>query len=272
MHNPVIELEQQYEQRVRQLQPYDAGFWLGYPAFAYRIYETAKDAQEALRTYSLSHALLSHTMAELHHPLKGNETLRRILEQLPGFAGVMTLLPEDTGEIKDLAVYVTDMVKSGMRAARIFPKSHRYTLRLPTIPRLLALLEQRGIPLFLPIGQSSWDEIGSLARAHPRLALIVEGTGHHEFLNIRSCLPWLKVQQNILVTTLNQFLVGGLELMVNELGAHRILFSSNQPIDDPAAGLFLLAFSDLSLEIKKKIAHENLRRLLDQVDKGGYFA
>jgi len=60
--------------------------------------------------------------------------------------------------------------------------------------------------------------------------------------------------------------------MVERLGVHRVVFSTNQPIDDPAAGLSLLAFSELPLETRRRIAHGNLETLLAAVGNGGYFA
>jgi len=155
---------------------------------------------------------------------------------------------------------------------RLFPKLHRYTLRLPTVPAMLKALEERGLPLLIQIGQTGWDEIGALARTCPKLAVIVDGVGHHEYLNMRTCLPWLTSAPNLLVTTHALFLCGELELMVERLGAERVLFASNQPMDDPAAGLSLLACSGLPAEAKRRVAGGNARRLMECVGRGGYFA
>jgi predicted TIM-barrel fold metal-dependent hydrolase len=272
MENPVAEFEPEYDRRVAGLEPFDAGAWIGYPDRARRAYPDAASLLRGLRDRGIGRALVSHTMAMLHDPITGNEAMIRTLDELPGFSGVMTLIPGGTGEIDDMESYVSGCTEAGLRAARVFPKLHRFSLRVPTVPPLLALLEQHGIPLFIQIGQTSWDEIGPVAQRHPRLAILVEGVGHHEYLNIRSCLPWLEAAPNILVPTHNQFLCGGLELMVERLGVHRMIFSSNQPMDDPAAGLSLLALSDLPLATKRRIAHGNLETLLDAVGNGGYFA
>lgn len=272
MHDDVLQLEQQFDRRVAELEPYDAGVWLGYPATGPLAYQDTGTLRAALAKYHIRRALVSHTMAELHDAVEGNRVLTESLKDLPRCSGIMTLLPEGTGEIEDIADYVDQCLAKGLRAARLFPKTHRYTLKLPTIPKLLSALENRGVPLLIQIGQTSWDEIGSLAKAYPKLAILVEGTGHHEYLNIRSCLPWLEAVPNLLVPTHRQFLCGGLELMVERLGAHRVFFSSNQPVDDPAAGLSLLVLSELPVETLRRIAHGNLETLLSAVLQGGYFA
>jgi len=179
MENPVAELEREWDQRVAALEPFDAGAWIGYPDCGRTAYPDAEALRDGLRERGIGRALVSHTMAVLHDPVAGNEALIQILGMLPGFPGVMTLIPGGTGEIDNPEAYVSACLDSGLRAARVFPKVHRFSLRLPTVPPLLALLEERGIPLFIQIGQTSWDEIGPLATKHPRLAIVVEGTGHH---------------------------------------------------------------------------------------------
>ena len=271
MKNLIKELEHWFDGAVQEMQPFDASVWLGYPASGKRAYTKPAELRATIREYGISGALVSHTMAVFHDAPEGNRTTAEALADLPECYGIMTLLPEGTGEFEDLAKSVEGYLASRMRAARLFPRDHRYTLRGPGIPKLLEMLQSLGIPLFIPIGQTSWDEVANLARSYPHLAVMVEGVGHHEFLNVRGCLPWLESVPNLLVTTHNQFLCGGLELMVERLGAKRIFFASNQPVDDPSAGLSLLACGQISQEVRNQIAHGNVRHLIEKVGKGGYF-
>lgn len=269
MNNPVLELEREYNARVAELEPFDACAWLGVPRSARIAYADETALMAALADQGIRRALVSHTMAELHEPVMGNAATADALGRLPGCAGVMTLVPAGTGEIADIGDYIDECLAAGLRAARLFPRHHRYSLRVPSVPPMLKALEERGVPLFIQIGQTSWDEIGALALSYPRLAILVEGTGHHEYLNIRGGLPWLEKARNLFVPTHAQFLCGGLELMVERLGANRVIFSTNQPVDDPAGGLSLLAFSELPVETRRQIAHGNLDRMLQSVGKGG---
>ncbi|MCA9428656.1 MAG: amidohydrolase family protein, partial [Candidatus Omnitrophica bacterium] len=217
-------------------------------------------------------AMISHTMGVLHSPCQANEALANALQSLEGCFGVFTLLPEGARDPKGGATEFENWIDSGMRAARLAPKDHRYTLSIPTVPQLLEGLQSMGLPLFIAIGQTSWAEISRIAHSYPSLAILVEGVGHHEYLNIRGCLPWLHETPNLLVPTHNQFLSGGLELMVEEIGEERVFFASNFPVDDPSAGLSLLTLSRISDKAKEKIAHGNLDNLISRVGKGGYFA
>ncbi|MCX7019255.1 MAG: amidohydrolase family protein [bacterium] len=272
MINSVLELEKEFDRRITELDPVDIGAWLGYPASGFAAYSEPQQLMEALARQQIRQALVSHKIGELMDARAGNEALERALPHMPGCGGVMTLLPPGTGEMDDTAGCVDSLLDKGFRAARIAPKLHRYSMKIPAVPEMLSTLEQRGVPLLIPIGQTSWDEIAPTASAFPRLAVVVEGTGHHEYLNIRSCLTWLTVVTNLLVVTQGLFLCGELELLAGEIGEHRILFSSNQPMDDPAAGLSLLAFSELPPAARRRIARENALHLIASAGKGGYFA
>lgn len=269
---PVLEMEREFDARVAALEAFDACAWVGHPHSGPVAYPDPAALRAALERYGIRRAVVGHTLADLYEPTLGNRATAELLEQLPGCVGAMTLIPAGTGEIEDLAAAVDAWLAQGLRVARILPKHHRFTLSQPNVPPMLRVLEDRGVPLFIPIGQTRFDEIGPLAVQYPSLAILVEGTGHHEYLNIRNCLPWLERAPNLLVPTHAQFLCGGLELMVESLGADRVFFSTNQPVDDPACGLSLLAFSPLPLDVRRQIAHGNLDRLLASVGNGGYFA
>jgi predicted TIM-barrel fold metal-dependent hydrolase len=268
----VGEAERDFDARVARLEPYDLCAWIGRYPGGWVAYEDADDLLAALRRSQIRGALVTHKACELHDARQGNDMLGAMLPSLPGCHAAIAVLPPGSGEFDDLPGYLDRAMERGFRAVRVFPKLHRYTLRLPTVPAMLKALEERGLPLIIQIGQTGWDEIGSLARTCPKLAVVVDGVGHHEFLNIRTCLPWLTSTPNLLVTTHALFLCGELELLVDRMGAERVLFASNQPMDDPAAGLSLLTCGAIADEAKRRIAGGNARRLLDRVGKGGYFA
>ena len=272
MSHPIIELERFFDQCVQELEPYDACAWLGHPLRGPSCYSGPGELKAGLAEWGIPRALVSHPLGELPAAVESNQALAAALAHLPGLSGVMTLLPEGAESFDSLEEHIEWCLARGMRAARILPKSHRYTLKIPAVPPLLAMLERRGIALFIPIGQTHWDEIGAIGRAHPKLAIFVEGTGHHEYLNMRGALSWLEAVPNLLVPTNRQLLCGGLELLVRRLGAHRVLFATNQPIEHPAAALSLLALSNIPPAARRQIAHQNITRLLECVGQGGYFA
>lgn len=247
------------------LDPYDALCWAGYPPRAFRAWPDVAAVRAGLQNPPIRRALLSHTVGGSHDPEAGNRLLADMLRALPGVHGVATLVPETRYGERDVARRVVDLVRAGMRAVRLLPKSHRYALATPGVGEMLEALAARRIPLFLPIGQTSWNEAGALARMHPDLRVVVESAGHHEYLNMRAALPWLEREPNILVPTNRQFLAGGLELLTEQIGPERVLFASGQPIEDPWASLAILVKNRLPDDAKRRIAHGNLQDLLNGV-------
>lgn len=268
----VFEMISEFDERVAELEPFDTSAWLGRPASGWVAYRTAEELDAALKKSGFHGALISHKIGEMNDALLGNRALAADLPKLPNCHGVLSLVPPGTGEFDDLEEVLATTQKVGFRAVRIFPKAHRWSLRVPTVPQLLRALEKHGFPLFISIGQTSWAEIAGIAKDYPKLAVVVDGVGHHEYLNIRGCLPWLEAAPNIIADTHSLFLVGSLEWLVDRIGISRIVYGSNQPVDDPAAGLYLLAYSELKLDLKRRIAHGNAKQLIEGVGKGGYFA
>ena len=187
-----------FEAAAAALEPYDALTWAGYPPRAFRAWPDAAAVRRGLEATPIRKALLSHTVGGMHDPSAGNRALAAVLEGLPGCHGVMTLVPGTRYGEADAGRRIAAGLRGGMRAARMLPQAHRYSLKTPGVNGLLDALAAMGVPLFIPIGQTSWNEIGPLALAHPGLTILVESAGHHEYLNMRAALPWLERAANIL--------------------------------------------------------------------------
>lgn len=265
MLDRLLALEKEFDEAARALTPLDAGVWLGLPHSAFIGFETADELAKQLAASAVTRAVISHTAGWLLDATLGNDCMTEALAILPRCVGAMTLLPEGAEHFGKLEPYLVQQLGRGLRVARIFPKAHRYTLRVPAAAEMFRILELYRVPLMIQIGQSNIDELAGIARNHPRLNIIIDSTGHHEFLNMRGVLGQLEATPNLLVTTRGQFMCGGIELLHNRLGAERIVFASNFPIDQLEAGLSLLINSFLPDEDKHKIAHQNMERLLDGI-------
>ena len=98
MENVLLEMEQNFDQRVSQLEPCDAGVWLGRPFYSRVFYPDAVSLKQALSEQGIKQALVASTMSQHVDSKLGNEELLLALKDLPKFYGIMTLLPDGTGE------------------------------------------------------------------------------------------------------------------------------------------------------------------------------
>lgn len=265
MPEPLNRVISEFDRRAAALEFFDACAWVGRPPEALRAFVTGAALHAALRRWGISRALVSHTMSVQWDAARGNEALAKELLDLPGCFGAMALLPPAGGELGDFRAHLDQMLARGMRAARLFPKVHRFSLRDPSLEAVFAELAARGVPLLMWIGQSSWDELAALAGAHPALRIVVDGVGHHEYLNCRQHLAQLDRHPNLLVEIHNLLMFRGIETIVERIGAERVLFGTNLPETDPAAAMMLLTHSELSEHQRRLIAGENLARLIEGV-------
>ncbi|MDF1515981.1 MAG: amidohydrolase family protein, partial [Anaerolineae bacterium] len=99
-------------------------------------------------------------------------------------------------------------------------------------------------------------EIGSEFQALP-IILTAVNIGSE-----RRLLPMLKRLHNLYIETSYYTVHRGIENLVNNIGASRILFGSGMPYRDPGPALTALGYSLIGNEEKRMIAGGNLLRLL----------
>ena len=56
-----------------------------------------------------------------------------------------------------------------------------------------------------------------------------------------------------------------IEFVVEKLGSERLVFASHHPSEDPGLYTTYLSYSDVPEEVRRDIAGENIRRLLEAV-------
>ena len=90
--------------------------------------DTAKELSDLMERAGVDEALVYHAFSKEYSPAVGN---RRILEEINEHDNLhpcWTLLPHHTGEMPPAEDLVAEMTSLGVRAARIFPKTHNWTL------------------------------------------------------------------------------------------------------------------------------------------------
>lgn len=267
--NRIQNLIEEYIREKKRLSFFDGNCWLGnpFPPSLRKIPERAKELLEVMDYCGVEKAVVSSSLALNYNVLYGNERLLGEIRESDRLYGAAVLLPEHTGELGDLSEYISFLISNKVVMMRLFPKAHNFVLSDYCMGTLLKLLEANKIPVILWHTQTSWDEVDRLCSAYPRLPIIIEGVGRKLLYDNRIFYPLLRKHKNLFLETHNLTNYLGLDDMVEQLGAGKLIFGTSTPKNDPEAALMPIICGDFSIEKKQMVAGNNLLALITNIGK-----
>jgi len=217
----------------------------------------------------IKEALVFHSLAKYYSPSVGNHTLIGQIRGHTRLHGCWVLLPPETDEMPNPSSLVEEMLRSGVKAARLFPTHHRLILHKAFLGELLSELEEHRIPLLIDSGNVHWSDrytdwkwIAETCSDYPELPIVLL----HEGLAVNRVLyPCMKRSQNLHMEIHYYFLHRGIERICKEIEPSQLLFGTGMPIYAPGTPIMSLVYNNIDLEEKILIGGENLRRLLAKV-------
>ena len=218
-----------------------------------------KELVETMEQGGVDEALIYHSYSREYAPDVGN---RKLLEEIKGHENVhpcWILLPHHTGEMPPPGELVDEMIANNVRAARVFPKTHNWSLSEWCAGNLLKALEDSGIPLFIDIEETDWNQAYSICANHPNLSVILTRA---PFRLSRQIYALLAETSNLYIDTSFFQLHGGIEDVCEKFGAKRLLFGSAMPLFNPEPSVMAVNYAGISDDEKSMIAGGNLHSLL----------
>jgi len=175
------------------------------------------------------------------------------------------ILPPQTGELGTVAQFIAAMEQAGVRALWAFPAGHRYLLNKTTFGGLFEEMVSRGLPLFLPRGETSggvdaYATADAILRDFPKLHLIITTQG--PWGEDRLFRPLIEAYPNFGVDTSRYELDGGIAEICKKYGPHRLYFGTNFPHTPMGGPMLTLMHAKISDEDREWVAGGNLRRVL----------
>jgi predicted TIM-barrel fold metal-dependent hydrolase len=194
----------------------------------------------------------------------GNQLLADAIRPYPRLVGCWTLLPSQTRELSPPARFFRQMKEARVAAVRIFPKSHRFLANAVSIGDWLEQMVARRIPLFVSVRRGiDWRDIYALLAEFPDLVCVI--CDHGCWGMDRLFRPLLESYAHVYVDTAQYLLDGGLEALVADYGARRLLFGSGFPESYFGGMMVALRHARIPDEAKVAIASDNLERILEEV-------
>ncbi|OPZ90670.1 MAG: Amidohydrolase [candidate division TA06 bacterium ADurb.Bin417] len=168
------------------------------------------------------------------------------------------LLPFATGEFKPEELAGAVRAKR-IRAVRLFPVEHRYTLADWNCASLFDFLAEYRLPTFLELNQADWNEAARILGRYPGLPLVIAATGYRHG---RILYPLLEKFSNLYLETSAYVTYEGIEDICRRFGSGRLLFGSRAPFMDLGGALARIIYAGIPAADRQAIAAGNLKRLL----------
>jgi predicted TIM-barrel fold metal-dependent hydrolase len=256
-----------YRQARARLCFLDSNLWIGRPVQPeFNTLFDLDTLRRRMTRYQIQGGVVSNFAAKDYGPAWGNDEVLNLLAGTGLWAGIV-LVPEMFDPESAGRAYLSECIARGARLARVFPKSHNFTLRAWCSGALLQALADSRLPLVVWHTEVAWDEICSLCETYPDLTVIVEGTGQKILYHSRVYYPLLERYPNLRLELHNLATYLGVEDLVRRFGARRLIFGSYMPVFDPNATLMQVTHARISEEDKQLIAGQNLAELVARVRK-----
>jgi predicted TIM-barrel fold metal-dependent hydrolase len=234
-----------------------------------------KDELSAWRTENLldemdfcgiNAALVTHGLCREYDPQYGNRMLLEEVKKSSKLIPSWSALPHYCKDFPKPKEFIKMMKDNNIRSVSLFPRSHNYTLNTMVCGELLTEFEANEIPVVLTfsrllngVQQSTFEEIDQICSAFPDLKIILQSV----WWNLtRDLVPFMYKHKNIFVEFASLQANRVIEFLVEEFGADRLLFGTDFPDKSIGAAKSFIDYADISFEDRKKIAGENLLKLL----------
>lgn len=221
-----------------------------------------------LEYYGIEEAIVTHQEAS-----DGHQELVQELADEARLTPCWVLPAHDDPVGPGGAELVAEMLKAGVRVARMFPP-HRHSYALAPWIRggAFDVLEAHRVPLLVSGSDLakypdentqgfSAENIYDICKQYPRLPIIIV---RFNYQNQRAIFPLLRECPNLYLEISYYTTHRGVEFIVQNVGAERLIFGTGMPINNPGLALTLVCYAQISEAEKRLIAGDNLRRLLEQ--------
>lgn len=170
------------------------------------------------------------------------------------------VLPSDAGDVPGENEQVATLVARGAEAVCVRPGIDCWSLSPWASGRLFGALQDRRLPVLCLHRHVNLEDVARLAAAYPELPLVAAEVAYRQG---RVLVPLLESFPNVHLSIGSNFCIhGGLERLVERVGAERLLFGTGFPEVEPMMGITLLTYADLDEDDKQRIGAENLERLI----------
>ena len=227
---------------------------------------TVEKMLEDMERCQIHGALIYSNLARELQPSVGNQLVLQTCQKHPRLIPCWVALPDQCGDFSETNRLVQEILDQGVKAVKLFPRLHRFSLHERSTGRLLSALEDAEIPMLIDCGehdtdfvQITWDEVASLCERHPRLNILLHSV---RWEATRWLLPLAQEFRNLHFEFSNYQANRIIEFLVEKIGSDQLLFGTQMMEKSPGAAKAFVDYAEIDEEDRQKIAGGNLIRLL----------
>ncbi|MDO8682135.1 MAG: amidohydrolase family protein [Armatimonadota bacterium] len=208
-------------------------------------------------------ACITNTQCQFQDFIEGNNATARIVKQRPDrFIGFFATNPARYfGVVEEIDRCVDGL---GLTALRIFNNEANFTsgwgagISGLMHAKLLEKASQRGIPVYLD-GGFPFSLILSFAKTYSNIKFIASGVGYG---NAAEAIIAANEAPNIWLDIMAMDIQDGVELLVKECSADKLVFGTGIPLASPSSAMLMVEKANIPDADKRKIMGGNLAGIL----------
>ncbi|MCI8375491.1 MAG: amidohydrolase family protein [Lachnospiraceae bacterium] len=264
----IREREEAYRQGLNRAEVFDCNvWWAPLSRGNLRQFTDFREMLSACEAEGIRGGIVTDVQAATLDNYAGNERLRRLLKDCPGWYGAMVLTTDVCFDGGGRA-YIRDLMAEGFRAVRMFPRNFEHSMEEYAIGKILEELEELGLPLMVWQDQVSFREMDAILSRHPKLNLIVEGHDVKLLYHAREYFALMRKHDNFYLESHNLVLFRELEDLWELSGKMHVVFGSYFPYATPHFAAFRVWGADIPKEAKEAIFCNNAQRLFPEWKEG----
>lgn len=215
-----------------------------------------------MTTCMISDALVTHAMSRDYDAAAGNQELSRLIKGSHDLHGCWAILPPSSGELPAPETFLRLMNAEGIAAAIAYPLTHNYSLSAWSVGPLLSALEDCRIPLLLPFGQCTWQEVERLCGEYPSLPVIITGLNYRQ---LRFLLPLWEKHRSLFIDLSWLSIHDGLGYLSERGVLRQVLFGTNYPLYEPGSAVTMVTYANLNADERSMVAGETMLGILNGI-------
>ncbi len=247
---------------------FDANTWIGRWPFTFALAFTARTLQANLARHGIGRALVSPLDAVFQpEPGPANRNVLRTTRGLRGLEPVPVINPSLGNWREVLATCAADV---RVRAVRVLPNYHDFSLRGPAMAELAAELTERGLRLIvqmqlidarheyhaMTIKPVPADDLVALLKRHRGPPVLASGLMRPDIIKLAPKFPALLCDLSLAEWH------DTMEHLLAKVPVRQLVFASHTPFLITAAACAKLDMSTLRTSQKRAIAESNLEHFL----------